>query len=195
MKISTRNLVVTALLIAISVVLIYLIHFPIFPAAPFLEYDPADVPILVGSFAFGPLAGVIITIIAAGIQALTVSAQSGVYVFIMHVISTSALVVPAGLIYRKKHTRLGAVIALLCGTVANAVVMVIANHFVTPHFMGGVPTSVVDGMLIPVILPFNLIKAGINSAITFVIYKTISRYVIHGEKLFSRKEADHIAKG
>jgi riboflavin transporter FmnP len=193
MKISTRNLVIMAFLIAISVVLIYLIHFPIFPAAPFLEYDPADVPILIGTFAFGPLAGFIITVAAAGIQALTVSAQSGVYGFIMHVLGTSAAVVTAGLIYKKKHTRGGAAIALLCGTLAHSLVMVVANHFVTPHFMG-VPTSVVDGMLLPVILPFNLIKAGANAVITFLVYKTVSRYIIHGEKLFHSKQTDSAAK-
>ncbi|MFQ9412551.1 MAG: hypothetical protein ACLR1T_18100 [Evtepia gabavorous] len=37
--------------------LVYVIHFPIFPAASFLEYDPADIPILIGTFAYGPLAG------------------------------------------------------------------------------------------------------------------------------------------
>lgn len=185
MKIATRHIVIMALLIALSIALIYLIHVPIFPSAPFLEYDPADVPILIGTFAYGPLAGVIITIVAAGIQAFTVSAQSGLYGFLMHVISTSSLVVVSSLIYRKWHTRTGAVVALVCGTVVNGVVMVIANHFVTPHFMR-VPTSVVDGMLLPVILPFNLIKAGINSVITFLVYKTVSRYVIHGEKLFRR---------
>lgn len=185
MKIATRHLVIMAFLIAISIALIYLVHFPIFPAAPFLEYDPADVPILIGGFAYGPLAGIIITIVAAGIQAFTVSAQSGLYGFLMHVISTSALVVPASLIYRKYRTRTGAVVSLAAGTLINALVMVIANHFVTPRFMI-VPTSVVDGMLLPIILPFNLIKAGTNSIITFLVYKTVSRYIIHGEKLIRR---------
>jgi riboflavin transporter FmnP len=124
---------------------------------------------------------------------MTVSAQSGIYGFIMHVLGTSAAVITAGLIYRRKHTRTGAFIALLCGTIAHAAVMVVANHFITPHFMG-VPTSVVDGMLLPVILPFNLIKAGINSAVTFLVYKTISRYIIHGEKLFKPSESNPGAK-
>lgn len=45
----------------------------------------------------------------------------------------------------------------------------------------GVPTEMVDAMLVTVILPFNLLKAGINSAITFLVYKAVSRYIIHGE--------------
>ena len=188
MKFTTKNLVIMALFVALSVVLVYFVHFPIFPSASYLEYDPADIPILIGAFAFGPLPGIILTVIAAGIQALTVSAHSGVYGFIMHVLATSTLVVLASAIYRVKHTRLGAVIGLVSGTVAMSVVMVIANHFVTPLFLG-VPASAVDPILLPIILPFNLIKAGINSAVTFVVYKAVSRYIVHGESFGAKKDA------
>lgn len=175
-----RKLAVMAMLIAVSIVLVYLIHFPIFPAAAFLEYDPADIPILIGGFAYGPLAGILLTVVAAFIQGFTVSAQSGVYGIIMHIIATVVLVVVAAGIYRLIHNKVGAVIGLVLGTICMAVVMMIANHFITPAFMG-VPTDVVDAMLLPIILPFNLIKAGANSIITFLIYKTISRHLIHGE--------------
>ena len=60
--------------------------------------------------------------------------------------------------------------------------MMVANHFITPVFMG-VPTAVVDGMLLTVMLPFNLLKAGINSVLTFLVYKTVSRHLIHGSFL------------
>lgn len=188
MKITTKNLVLMALFTAISIVLVYLIHFPIFPSAPYLEYDPADIPILIGSFAFGPIAGIILTIIASAIQALTVSAASGVYGFIMHIIATSTLVIVASVIYRVKHTRVGAVMGLISGTIAMSVIMMIANHFVTPLFLM-VPTSVVDSLLLPITLPFNLIKAGANSIITFLVYKAISKYVVHGEKFGAAEKA------
>ena len=67
-----------AVLSAMSVLLVYLVHFPIFPAAPFLEYDPADIPILIGTFLFGPLGGLIITGGASVLQGVTVSASSGI---------------------------------------------------------------------------------------------------------------------
>ena len=175
-----RKLAVMAMLIAVSIVLVYLIHFPIFPAAPFLEYDPADIPILIGGFAYGPLAGVLLVVVAAFIQGFTVSAQSGVYGIIMHIIASVVLVVVAAGIYRLIHKKVGAVIGLVLGTLCMGVVMMVANHFITPIFMGA-PVEVVDAMLLPVILPFNLIKAGVNSVITFLIYKTVSRYIIHGE--------------
>ena len=172
-----RKLTVMAMLVAVSVILVYLLHFPLFPTAAFLEYDPADIPILIGAFTYGPVAGLILTIVASAVQALTVSVQSGVYGFLMHVISTSVLCVTAGTIYKYKHTRLGAGIALICGTFAMGLVMLGANHFITPIFMG-VPAPVVDGMLFTVFLPFNLLKAGINSFITFFVYKTISVHLI-----------------
>ena len=50
-KESIRKLTVMAMLVAVSVILVYLLHFPLFPAAAFLEYDPADIPILIGAFA------------------------------------------------------------------------------------------------------------------------------------------------
>lgn len=176
-KETIRKLTTMAMLVAVSVILVSLIHFPLFPSAAFLEYDPADIPILIGAFAFGPWAGLLLTIVASAIQALTVSAQSGLYGFLMHVISTSILCITAGMIYRFNHTRTGAAIALLCGTLAMGLGMLLANHFITPIFMG-VPTAVVDGMLLTVFLPFNLLKAGINSVITFTVYKTVSTHLI-----------------
>ncbi len=112
-----RKIVVMAMLVAVSIVLVWLIHFPIFPAAAFLEYDPADIPILIGAFAYGPLAGLLITVVAAVIQGLTVSAGSGLYGVIMHIIATGVLVLVAGGIYKIRHTRVGAIIGLVCGTV------------------------------------------------------------------------------
>ena len=172
-----RKLTVTAMLVAVSVVLVWLVHFPLFPTAAFLEYDPADIPILIGTFAYGPVAGILLTIAASAIQALTVSAQSGLYGFLMHIISTSLLAVTAGIIYRFNHTRIGAAIALTCGTLAMGFGMMLANHFITPVFMG-VPVSVVDDMLLTVFLPFNLIKAGFNALITFLVYKPVSNHLI-----------------
>ena len=123
------------------------------------------------------VAGILLTIAASAIQALTVSAQSGLYGFLMHIISTSLLAVTAGIIYRFNHTRIGAAIALTCGTLAMGFGMMLANHFITPVFMG-VPVSVVDDMLLTVFLPFNLIKAGFNALITFLVYKPVSNHFI-----------------
>lgn len=181
MKTTTRKLTVMGMLAAISIVLVMVVHFPLFPAAPFLEYDPADIPIFLGTFAFGPLAGLILTFVVSLIQGLTVSAQSGVYGIIMHVAATGAFVLLAGNIYKYHKSRGRAVVALLCGVLVMAAVMAAANLVITPLFMG-TPVSAVKAMLLSVIIPFNLIKAGINALITFLVYKPLSRY-LHGENL------------
>ena len=56
-KQNTLRLATLGMLAALAVLLVALIHFPLIPAAPFLEYDPADVPILIGTFLYGPWAG------------------------------------------------------------------------------------------------------------------------------------------
>ncbi len=60
-------------------------------------------------------------------------------------------------------------------------VMMPTNHVITPLFMA-VPVDVVDALLLPVILPFNLLKAGVNALVTFLVYKTISRHIVHGQE-------------
>ena len=141
------------LLAALSIVLVFFIHFPIFPTAKFLEYDPADIPIMIATFAFGPWYGLMTTIVVAVVQGLTVSASGGIY----------------GIIKTKK----GALIALLCGVVAWGLIMMPANLIITPIFTG-MPVEAIRGILLPIILPFNLIKAGINAVVTFLVYKSVS---------------------
>ncbi|MCI7146384.1 MAG: ECF transporter S component [Clostridiales bacterium] len=172
---STVRLAKMAMLVAISIVLVALIHVPIFPAVAFLEYDPADIPILIGTFAFGPVAGIVLTVVTAVIQGVTVSSASGIYGIIMHIIATGVLVTVAGCIYYRKKTRKFAIIALLCGTAAMTLVMIGANLVITPYFMG-VPAGVV-WQLMPFIAGFNAIKAGINSLVTFVCYKRLSGFL------------------
>lgn len=182
-----KRLVVLAMLAAISVVLVWAVHVPLIPVVSFLEYDPADVPILIATMAYGPVAGVVLTVVVSVIQGLTVSAGSGIYGIIMHIIATSTLVLVAGTVYRLRHTRGGAVLGLVLGTLAMGLVMMPANHFITPAFTGW-PVAQVDALLIPGILPFNLLKAGLNSGVTFVVYKTVSRYLIHGDPFAVKKE-------
>lgn len=173
---TTTRLAKMGILIAISIVLVWIIHFPIMPAAPFLEYDPADIPILIGTFAFGPLAGLILTVLTSLIQGFTVSAHGGPYGIIMHIIATGVFVLVAGNIYKKMKTRKGAAIALLAGALSMVAVMVPANLFITPIFMGA-PREAVMALLLPAIIPFNLIKAGINGLVTFILYKRISPFL------------------
>ena len=173
MKEKIRRLTVMGVMAAISIVLVFFIHFPIFPQAPFLEYDPADIPILITALAYGPLDGMSVAVTAAVIQGLTVSAQSGPYGIMMHIISTCSLALTAGFIYRARRDMTGAVAGLSGGVLVSAAIMAGANLIITPLFMGA-PVEAVKAMLLPVILPFNLIKGGINAAVTVMAYKPVS---------------------
>lgn len=181
----TQNLAKLGVLAGISVVLVALIHFPIIAAAPYLEYDPADIPILIGTFALGPAAGLLLTVVASTIQGLTVSAASGGYGILMHIIATGTYVTVAGNIYRRHKTRKMAAIALLSGSIAMTLIMIPANLLITPIFLG-VSQDVVKSLLIPAIIPFNVVKAGINSILTFLLYKRISGY-LHKPVAISKK--------
>ena len=172
-KSRVKKMVTMAVLAALSIVLMLLIRFPIIPAAPYLIYEPADIPILIGAFIFGPLAGLAITFVVVAIQATLLSAD-GLVGFVMHMIATGTFVIVAGLIYKKFHHRKGAIAALVAGTLAMTMVMIPTNLIIQPNFYG-VPYDAVVKLIIPVLIPFNLIKAGINSVITIIVYKAISK--------------------
>lgn len=173
---SERTMKITkmAMLAAISVVLVLLIRIP-YPPAPFLVYDPADIPIFIGTFAFGPMAGLALTAVVSFIQAFVLGGD-GLIGFFMHFVATGTFVLVAGYIYKRNKTRKNAVLGLICGTIIMTVSMLLWNLIITPIFLG-VPREAVIAMLATVILPYNLLKAGINAIITFLTYKSIARYL------------------
>lgn len=82
-----KKLATLGVLAACSVVLMLAVRIP-FPPAPFLEYDPADIPILIGTFLFGPIWGFGLTVVVSVLQGMTVSAGSGWIGIVMHVAAT-----------------------------------------------------------------------------------------------------------
>lgn len=94
-----------AMLTALSLVLVLLINFPILPAVPFMKYDPADIPILIGSFLFGPIGGVILTAIVSVMQGLFISGDGGIIGIIMHFLATGTFSFIAGYIYQRTRTK------------------------------------------------------------------------------------------
>ena len=173
-KFNTSKLVKMAMMTALSIVLLLLIRVP-FPPAPFLVYDPADIPIYITAVAFGPFEGLIVTLVVCLIQAFGLGGD-GLYGFLMHFVATGLVAVVIGSIYRRNKTKKTALISLVIGIVVCIVVMCFMNYFVTSAYMG-VDRSVVKAMLLPTIIPFNLIKVGLNSLLTFILYKRISGFL------------------
>jgi riboflavin transporter FmnP len=174
MKFTLLKMTRIAVLSAVSIVLMLLVRFPIIPAASFLEYEPADVAILIGGFIYGPLAGLVLTAIVSIVQALTVSANGGWVGLVMHIISTGTLTVVASIIYRKIKGIKGAIVGLIAGSIAMTLVMIPANLFFTVKFYG-VPYEAVKALIPAAIIPFNLIKSIANSIIVLAIFKPLKR--------------------
>ena len=139
--------------------------------AGFLSYDPKDVVIVIAGFIFGPATSALLAALVSVIEMVTVSG-TGFIGLLMNLLSTCAFALPAVFIYKRKRTRAGAVLGLLCGVLCMAAVMVLWNYIITPLYMN-VPRETVAGMLLPVFLPFNLVKGGINAVIAFLVYKPV----------------------
>ena len=90
----------------------------------------------------------------------------------MNLTSTCSFACTAALIYKKKHSLKGAVLGLLAGSVFMAAAMLLWNWLITPWYMN-IPREEVQVLLIPMFLPFNLLKAGLNSALVLVLYKPL----------------------
>lgn len=142
---TTKHIVYGAVLVAMAVVLTIFVRFPIFPAAPFLEYDMGDVPLFFGAILLGPWTGLIITLAACIIQGLTVSAGSGFLGILMHFVATGSFVLCAGLIAKKKKNQ-RLLPALSFGAVTQVLLMIPLNLIITPAFFveGNVFASVAE---------------------------------------------------
>lgn len=168
---STKRIAVTALFCAVAVICTLFIEFPILPGVTFLKYDPSAIPALIAGFAFGPATGAVVSILPNLVHLAT---QSGVYGTIMSIIATISLVLPAAIVYRRNTTVGGAIAGLAAGAVVCIICCILANIVVTPIYMG-TPRDAVIEMIVPVLLPFNLLKIAINCVVTALVYKPISK--------------------
>jgi len=171
----TLKIAKMALMVAIAVIFSF-VHFPILPMAPFLEFEVSDIPILVAGFVFGPIPGLVIGLVSILLHDLMMGPSSGPYGMIMHMIAISTFVLVSSIIYTKFKTRKGGLVALIVGGLCMTAIMIPANLLVTPHFMG-VPLEFVQAMIVPVLLPFNLLKMAINTVVVFILYKRISPFL------------------
>lgn len=168
MKTDTKKLVTLGMLSAVAFVAVAFLRIPMIS---FLSYEPKDVIITIGGFMFGPLAVAAVSTVVSLIEWLTIS-STGIIGFVMNVLSTCSFACTAALIYKKSRTIKNAVLGLVVGTVLMTVVMLLWNYLITPLYLD-TPREEVVKMLIPVFLPFNLIKGGLNAAITMLLYKPV----------------------
>lgn len=164
----TKKLVTISMLCALAFIAAATLRIPL---VLFLRYDPKDVVIAIGGLLFGPLTAFAITVTVSVVQMFTVSG-TGILGCIMNVISSCSFACSAAFIYKKKRKLSGAMMGLFCGWVCQAAVMMLWNYLIAPLYMGQ-PREVITGLLLPAFLPFNLIKGGLNAAITMLLYKPV----------------------
>ena len=166
---SVRKMVLIAMLAAISYLIVAYIRIPV---VLFLKYEPKDVIITIGGFLLGPMTSFIISLVVSLVEMVTVS-DTGPIGCLMNLISTCSFACTAALIYKRRHNINGAVLGLLAGSVTMVVVMLLWNWLITPLYMG-VTRETIEQMLIPMFLPFNALKAGLNSALVLGLYKPLT---------------------
>ena len=166
---STKKITTIGMLCAMAIIVNLMIYFPIIPSVSFLKYDPKDVLIVIGGFIFGPLATFVMSAITS---VLEIMYRGGTILdVLMNMISTCTFALSAAYIYKKMHTKKGAILGLAIGVIACTISMLIWNYIVDPIYFQ-MPRSAVIAML-PAIALFNIIKSGLNMAITLFLYKPV----------------------
>ena len=168
MNTKTRKIAATGMLCALTYVVMAVGRVPV---VLFLKYDPSDIVVTLGGLIWGPMTAFTVSAVVAVIEMLTVS-DTGILGCIMNVVQTVSFACTAALIYRRRRTLGGAVAGLLTGCAAMVAVMMLWTYFLTPLYMG-YPREAVAALLLPAFLPFNLLKAGLNASVTFLLYKPV----------------------
>lgn len=165
---TTRKLTMLGMLGALAFLAVALIRIPV---VQFLKYEPKDVVITIGGFIFGPLEAALLSVVVSLVEMVTIS-DTGIIGCVMNILSTCAFACTASLIYKRNHTLKGAVIGLAVGCALTTAVMILWNYLITPLYMG-LPRESVAAMLVPVFLPFNLLKGVLNGGVTLFVYKPL----------------------
>ena len=167
---STRRIAVTALFCALSFIASF-IEIPIFPPAPWLKYDPSCVIGMVAGLAFGPATGTIVVVLSWALHLIFSFDPWGV---LMAIIANVALVVPCCAIARRIGGGRGLGIGMAAGAVVSLACCIVCNIVVTPLYTA-VSTEAVIGMIVPILVPFNLLKIALNCVICALVNKPVAK--------------------
>lgn len=163
-----KKMTALAMMSAIAFLVVAVIRIPV---VLFLKYEPKDVIIMLGGFIFGPASAFIISLISSVVEMITVS-ETGILGCTMNVISSCSFACTAAFVYKRKKKFGSAIRGMAIGYILMVICMMLWNYLVTPIYMG-YPREAVAELLIPVFLPFNLIKGALNIGFTLLLYKPI----------------------
>ena len=189
-KNGVKVIVQVGMLAAVSIILM-MFEFPLPFAPSFYEIDLSEVPVMVGCFALGPLAGAAVELVKILLNLVVTGTDTAGVGELANFVIGCCLCVPAGIIYKRNKTRKNALIGMITGVVIMTVAGCFINAFVLlPVYATafGTPIDALVGMgtainpaidsvttfVIFAVAPFNLLKGVIVSVIVFLIYKKIS---------------------
>ncbi len=168
-KQSIYRMVVMAIFVALAYATMFVFRFNV----TFLTFDLKDVFLTIGGLLFGPVAAVIMSLLVAVLEFITVG-DTGFYGFIMNFVSSAVFTSVCALVYKYRKKLSGAVIGLVAAVFVMTGVMMAMNLFVTPLYTSSTPGDVAK-MIPTLLLPFNLTKAVFNASLVLLLYKPVSR--------------------
>lgn len=186
---SVNKLVKISVLVAMAFILM-LFEFPIPGFPPFLEFDLSDLPPLIGGFALGPVAGVIVEGGKILLNLLFTGSITGGIGEVANFVIGASFVWVAAFVYHRNKTKKSALLGLVLGTVIMTIVGAVFNYFIliplyasmyggmnviiTMSAEGNSAISSLAGIIIIGITPFNILKGAVVSVITFASYKKVA---------------------
>ncbi|EHK2388579.1 ECF transporter S component [Clostridium perfringens] len=183
---NTNRFIKLSLLSAIAVILMY-IDFPVIPIFPWLKIDLSDVPALMGAFAFGPLAGLIIELMKNLLILIVKGTGTGFVGELANFLVGVALVWPAALVYKKNKTKKTAILGMVLGVLCIEVVGILANVYLLLPVYGMAMSKAELMQYVTVgLIPFNGIKSILVCGITYALYKKVSVSIFKVEPMLDK---------
>ena len=168
-SINVKKVVLLAMLAAVSYLIVTLVRIPV---VLFLKYEPKDVIITISGFLLGPMASFVISLVVSLLEMVTIS-ETGPIGGLMNLLSTCSFACVAAFIYKRDRSLKGAILGLVTGSAVMIGAMLLWNWLITPWYMN-VSRQEVQALLIPAFLPFNALKAGVNTALVLGLYKPLT---------------------
>ncbi|AIY78937.1 ECF transporter S component [Clostridium botulinum] len=185
---NTNKTIKISLLSALALILMYF-EFPVIPIFPWLKIDLSDVPALLGTFGFGPLAGVVIELIKNILILLIKGSQSGFVGELANFLVGVSLVLPAGIIYKRNKSKKSAILGMVLGGICIEIVGIISNvYLLLPAYGMHMNSAELLKYVTVGLIPFNGIKAIIVSILTYILYKKVSVSIFKAEPNFGSPE-------
>ena len=169
--VNVKKLVGMAMFAALAYGVTFVFRIPV----EFLTFDAKDAVLTIAAFIYGPISALIMSLIPAFIEFITISG-TGFWGFLMNFASSACFSFTASVIYKYRRSFNGAIAGLYSAVLSTTVLMFFLNIIVTPIYMH-VPREVVIDLLPKLLLPFNFAKALMNAAITMLLYKPVSTAV------------------